>query len=231
MIVREHTHKYTTTDLIDKINDSLLNDESKTILTKFVEKASIQYSELFHQLSRQSLAIDIYKMLKDANNNFAQFVFDCLSSDNVDLEYISRQSKRNINQLELFAKSVSPVVKRSVYEIIEGAIDNLKTIYNTFEESSMGIVTNNQDIYYNGATNIEDYLTPRSYKFIVNANDIEDDEDNETEETTFGSIGLKDEPDVKLISLKKSGLKIKPVDRHPNISVRHRYHFDPDDYE
>lgn len=230
MVVREHTRKYTTGDLIDKINSSLLNDESKSILIKFVDKASVQYSELYHQLSRQSLAVELYKMLRDADNNFAQFVFDCLSSDNIDLDYVSRQTKRNINQLELFAKSVEPVVKLSVFDSIKRAIETLKTIYSKFEESSMGIVSNNQDIYYDGITNIEDYITPKSYKFIINANDI-DEEDTETDETTFGSIGLKDEPDVKLISLKKSGLKIKPIDRYPNISVRRRYHFDPDDYE
>lgn len=230
MVVREHTRKYTTGDLIDKINSSLLNDESKSILIKFVDKASVQYSELYHQLSRQSLAVELYKMLRDADNNFAQFVFDCLSSDNIDLDYVSRQTKRNINQLELFAKSVEPVVKLSVFDSIKRAIETLKTIYSKFEESSMGIVSNNQDIYYDGITNIEDYITPKSYKFIINANDI-DEENTETDETTFGSIGLKDEPDVKLISLKKSGLKIKPIDRYPNISIKHRYHFDPDDYE
>jgi len=228
MIIREKTIKYSTDDLIDKVELSLLSDESKSILIKLIEDISIQYEELYHQLSRQALTVNIYRQLKEIDNSFAQLVFNCLSSENTELFYTNKLIDKQINLLNSFKWNIQNVISDNVFEYIESVIDKCNQIYKLFSENCIGIVSNNQNIYDNNDSidSLINYTQPKSFKYFINS-ELENNEEIDEVPLEDNQLTLSNNEDtnVRLVSLKKSGLKIKPIKTGPRVRIKRRYLF------
>jgi hypothetical protein len=208
MIIREKTYIYSSDDLIDKVNSSLLSDEAKQTLIKFIDDIAVYHCEIYHQLTRQALTANIYKMYDDVNKGFAQLVFDCLSSESIQPFVIEQKVNGQLGKLRQLLYAVSPVITQKVEENIENSIKSIETICDTFKNSCNGIAANNQDIY--GNTDITDFTTVKSYKFMFDSDS--DEEDKDTEPTNTSLLNNNDsDNNLKLISLKQLGLKIRPV--------------------
>lgn len=223
--LREKTHKYDTDDLIDKVNQSLLTDKSKSILVNLIDDISVQYSELYHQLSRQSLAVDIYRTYADLNNKFALFIFNCVSSETIDNSVVNHQVNSQIGLLHTLCEKVCNVVQPDIYEKIKETANQAEILFNKFKNECNAIIVNNRSIYYND-TNIDDFLKPKSYKYAVDLSDDEDeDEEKELDndpDFDLGEVDLDDtqtDDNVRMVSLKQNGLKIRPKKR----TYRFRY--------
>lgn len=209
MIIREKNYKYTTEDLIEKVNESLLNDKSKDLLINFIDSTAVYYTDIYHQLSRQALAIDIFKQYKDINKDFAQFIFDCLSSETIDNSSVNRLVDRQLGLLHQLLDKVLVVVITPIYNNISNDIDKISNICNNFKESCNGLILNNRDIY--GVTNIDNYTKPKHYKMSISEDEPEDKETKNVDDfQSVDLLGKSKDPNVKLVSLKSLGLKVKP---------------------
>lgn len=212
MVLREKTKQYTTEDLIEVINNSLLTDEAKDFLIKYVEDIAIQLAEIYHQLSRKSLKIEIYQKYFDADNSFAKFIFDCLSSEAIDKPFIKRESEKTYNLLQSMMFDVKPAIPLSIYENIELAANEIKNITDNFNSKSNGIIVNNQSIFDEyDIDNEADDNSHKSKLYKFNVSDTNNEDKPKKPETPFSDKVKRDKyPDLKLVSLKKLGLKVIP---------------------
>ena len=71
LLIEDYTY-YETEDLLDLVlNCKNLKSPTKKVVYNFVSDISIQLSELYHQLNRKPLGLEVYKQLSEINNNFA----------------------------------------------------------------------------------------------------------------------------------------------------------------
>ena len=210
--LKEKTHKYGTQDLMDKVEQSLLTDESKSILIDLIANMSIHYGELYHHLSRQSLAVDIYRTYSELNNKFALFIFGCVSSEAIDNAYVNHQINNQIGLLHTLCEKVCNVVKPEVFERIKDVAETAETYLEKFKNECNAIIVNNRNIYSD--TNTDDFLKPRSYKYMVDLNKDTDEEELDNDpDFDIGEADTDGENNVRMISLKQNGLKIRPQRR------------------
>lgn len=216
MVIREHKKYYNTNDLVDFVNSSLLNDEVKDILLDYIDDISLYEGEIYHQLTRQSLSIPIYNRYKEITNFFGNLIFNCISSESVDRAYIEKQIKIQSGLISQLLFTVEPVVAVSVYDRLKEVADIIDNVSNEFLSKCNGLVVNNQDIY-DVNTDLNDYLQPKSYKtFKLNVNidkneeDVTESENDSIFDNTWNRIN---KPDIKIMSLKKSGLRVRPIEK------------------
>lgn len=216
MVIREHKKYYNTNDLVDFVNSSLLNDEVKDILLDYIDDISLYEGEIYHQLTRQSLSIPIYNRYKEITKFFANLIFNCISSESVDRAYIEKQIKTQSGLISQLLFTVEPVVTVSVYNRLKEVADIIDNVSNEFLSKCNGLVVNNQDIY-DINTDLNDYLQPKSYKtFKLNVDTAKSDEDvtkSENDSIFDNTWNRINKPDIKIMSLKKSGLKVRPTEK------------------
>ena len=209
MILGEKTKYYSTQDLLDMVDGSLLNEEVKQILKDYISEISIQYSEIYHQLSKQSLTIDVYRKYRDVRDSFAELILNCLSSESINKEYISKQIAHQESLIDLLLRDLESILTAKIYDILKNVAEKCSSLSTDFYSKCNGLVVNNQDIYDD--IDLNDYIVPKSYKFALPDDTEEKEKDtNDDYDVYSDTINRINEPDLKLISLKQLGLKIKP---------------------
>lgn len=196
MVVIEKTKHYVTQDLMDRINSSLLQDPAKKLLKWYVSEISLQTAELYHQFSRQCLSVNCYRLLWELNKFFAKVVFDFISSETVSIDSVKTKVQQFDNQAYSVIKSAEGQISISLFEHLECIYDKICEISDKFVAQCQGIVINNQNIYYDGVTDLDDYLTPKHYKLKIN-----DEPEQKVKE--------KPEKKVQHLDLDQLGLKVR----------------------
>ena len=146
LLIEDYTY-YETEDLLDLVlNCKNLKPPTKKVVYKFVSDISIQLSELYHQLNRKPLGLDVYKQLSEINNNFANFILYLLETSNIHKSDITTRIKRFKNLIQNLLRNVEYYITTSMYNQLNDCFTDIETICDNFISKSTPIIINTRDI-------------------------------------------------------------------------------------
>lgn len=145
LLIEDYTY-YETEDLLDLVlNCKNLKSPTKKVVYNFVSDISIQLSELYHQLNRKPLGLEVYKQLSKINNNFADFILYLLETSNIHKSDITTRIKSFKNLIQNLVKNVEYYITTSMYNQLNDCFADIESICDNFISRSTPIIINTRD--------------------------------------------------------------------------------------
>ena len=146
LLIEDYTY-YETEDLLDLVlNCKNLKSPTKKVVYNFVSDISIQLSELYHQLNRKPLGLEVYKQLSEINNNFADFILYLLETSNIHKSDITTRIKSFKNLIQNLVKNVEHYITMSMYNQLNDCFADIESICDNFISRSTPIIINTRDV-------------------------------------------------------------------------------------
>ena len=146
LLIEDYTY-YETEDLLDLVlNCKNLKSPTKKVVYNFVSDISIQLSELYHQLNRKPLGLEVYKQLSEINNNFADFILYLLETSNIHKSDITTRIKSFKNLIQNLVKNVEYYITISMYNQLNDCFADIESICDNFISKSTPIIINTRDV-------------------------------------------------------------------------------------
>lgn len=146
LLIEDYTY-YETEDLLDLVlNCKNLKSPTKKVVYNFVSDISIQLSELYHQLNRKPLGLEVYKQLSEINNNFADFILYLLETSNIHKSDITTRIKSFKNLIQNLVKNVEYYITMSMYNQLNDCFADIESICDNFISRSTPIIINTRDV-------------------------------------------------------------------------------------
>lgn len=146
LLIEDYTY-YETEDLLNLVlNCKNLKPPTKKVVYNFVSDISIQLSELYHQLNRKPLGLEVYKQLSEINNNFADFILYLLETSNIHKSDITTRIKSFKNLIQNLVKNVEYYITISMYNQLNDCFADIESICDNFISRSTPIIINTRDV-------------------------------------------------------------------------------------
>lgn len=146
ILIEDYTY-YETEDLLELVmNCNNLKAPTKKVVYNFVSEISIQLSELYHQLNRKPLGLEVYKQLSEINNNFADFILYLLETSNIHKSDITMRIKSFKNLIQNLVKNVEYYITISMYNQLNDCCSDIESICDNFISRSTPIIINTRDV-------------------------------------------------------------------------------------
>ena len=180
ILIEDYTY-YETEDLLELVmNCNNLKAPTKKVVYNFVSEISIQLSELYHQLNRKPLGLEVYKQLSEINNNFADFILYLLETSNIHKSDITMRIKSFKNLIQNLVKNVEYYITISMYNQLNDCFVDIESICDNFISRSTPIIINTRD-----ASNAEKIYAQElhNYKKLQKLSDFNFNNDLEKQDT------------------------------------------------
>lgn len=141
MILLEDIEHYTKQDLLNWVEDAEdLTDFTKSSLMDFIDRISINLTEITHQLNRQPLPIDIFQKNSNIQSEFVLLIKHFLEDTIYDKYIIDKNLDNYYSFIKSKVEEFQNIVSTASSKNLEKCITNIETIITNFKCNDNGLV-------------------------------------------------------------------------------------------